>query len=173
MDSKKITLKYGLILGGAVSIYSAILNQIGMGTDQTVASIAYLFIPIVLFFAMKEKRALLGHLSFGQGFGMGALVSLLGSIIISVFIYVYFTFLNPDIIQVIIETTETNLYSRGMDDDQVEQILEMQKPFFTPGWMSFFSLLIYTIVGVIFSLIVALVVKQPQSPEQLDGQSQY
>lgn len=160
MDSKKVSLKYGLILGGAVIIYSAIINQLGLSTDRTVASLSYLILPIVLYMAIKKNQQASENYSFGAGFGTGFKVTVIATLIVTVFTYVYFAFIDPDMIQFIIEQAENDLYARDMSEDQIEMAIEMQKKFMTPGMMAFWGGIAYLFIGTILALIIAAITKK-------------
>ena len=161
MDSKKVSLKYGLILGGAVIIYSAIINQLGLSTDQTVTSLSYLILPIVLYMAIKKNQQVSENYSFGAGFGTGFKVTAIASLIVAVFTYVYFAFIDPDMVQFILEQTENKMYAQdNMSEDQIEMAIEMQKKFMTPGMMAFWGGIAYLFIGTILALIIAAITKK-------------
>lgn len=160
MDAKKVSLKYGLILGGLTVLYSLIINQIGLGTDRTIASLSYLILPIVLFLAMKKNQVVSEEYSFGAGFKTGFKTTALASLIILIFTYVYFSFIDPDMIQFIIEQAENDLYAQNMSEEQVEMALEMQKAFIQPGSMAIMGGIAYLIFGTILALIIAAITKK-------------
>ena len=160
MDAKKVSLKYGLILGGLTVLYSLIINQIGLGTDRTIASLSYLILPIVLFLAIKKNQVVSEEYSFGAGFKTGFKATALASLIILVFTYVYFSFIDPDMIQFIIEQAENDLYAQNMSEEQVEMAIEMQKAFIQPGTMAIMGGIAYLIFGTVLALIIAAITKR-------------
>ncbi len=167
MDSKKVSLKYGLILGGAVILYSAVINQLGYGTNQTIASLSYLILPIVLFLAIKKNQDVSENYSFGAGFGTGFKVTAIAAVIVSLFTYIYFAYIDPEMIQFIMEQAENNLYAQDMPEDQIEVALKIQQAFMTPGYMSLMGGIMYLLFGTILSLIIAAITKKS------DQQAQY
>jgi hypothetical protein len=62
--------------------------------------------------------------------------------------------------------TEEKLLSRGaMNEDQVEAALSMSKKMMTPGIMAFSQVFSLTLMGTIFSLILAIFFKKkPADP---------
>lgn len=161
MDSKKVSLKYGLILGGAVVLYSVIVNQLGFGTDKTIANLSLLILPIVLFLAIKKNQEVSDKYTFGAAFGTGFKTTAIATLIFIISTYVYLAFIDPDMVQLFIEQAENELYKRDMPEDQIEMTLEIQKVFMTPGFMAFMGGLFYLFIGTIVSLIIAAIVKKP------------
>lgn len=162
MESKKVSLKYGLILSAVIIVYSTILHAVGLGTNQAAGYIALLFVPVFIYLAAKKNQVVKDNYSFGNAFTSGLKVSVIAAILIPLFTYIYMAYIDSDIVQFIQDQAENELYARGFSDDQIEEAIKYQKMFMTPSAMSIMSAIMYFIVGLITSLIVAAIIKKPE-----------
>jgi hypothetical protein len=104
-------------------------------------------------------------LPYSRALGLGTLVSLFGSIIIAFFTYVLYKFIEPGLIDKLLSSIEEKLLAGGYKDDAVESMLSMQKKFLTPGLLSFGQVFGISLMGFIFSLILAIFLKkEPENP---------
>lgn len=162
MDSKNVFLKYGLILSGVTIAYSLFINATSYNLENWASMLSFVFVPIILFMAIKKGQIAKDNYSFGSSFGTGFKTTLIASILIPLFTFVYISYINPDIIQLILEKTENDLYAKNFTEEQIEAAIDMQKLFMTPGLMTFFNFLSYIFMGSIVSLIIAAIVKKSE-----------
>jgi uncharacterized membrane protein SpoIIM required for sporulation len=107
-----------------------------------------------------RENELDGNLTFGQGFKFMFVMSLVVSIISSLYTYVLFVYLDPNTIEMIKEQAAEQLYQSNMTEEQIESAIEMQAAWMTPGMMVFFSVFGSLSYGTILSLIIALFTKK-------------
>jgi len=105
-------------------------------------------------------------MNYGQGLGIGVLVSLVSSILSSVFFYFYVTYINTDYLTMIMDMQRAKMEESGMADAQIDQAMEMTEKFMTPGMMVVFAIIGTVFFGLIISLIVSAIT-QKKRPEQL------
>ncbi|WP_026236346.1 DUF4199 domain-containing protein [Pontibacter roseus] len=155
-----VALKYGL-LGALVSVvFSAILLIAGLDVSGWIGSLGYLILIVAMVLAMKEyKRINYGYMSYGQGLGIGTLVSLAFGVLGGLFMFVYTSFIDPGYRDTMMEKQRVELEGRGMSDEQIEQAIAMGESFSSPAMMIVWSIVGYLIIGFIISLIVAAVMK--------------
>ncbi|MEZ5045194.1 MAG: DUF4199 domain-containing protein [Saprospiraceae bacterium] len=115
--------------------------------------------------AVKKHREedLGGYITFGRAFGVSFLVILALSVISAIWTYVYFAFIDPELIGKIMEGS---LAKNGMDADQAEAMMENMKWMFSPGFFTGTVFLGSLFIGAIISLIVSLVMKK-DAPGQI------
>lgn len=155
-----VAIKYGLI-GAAVSVlYTAILLISGIEISGWFGLPSYIILIAFMVLAMKEyKSGNSGFMSYGQGLGIGTLVSLVSGVIGGVFMFVYTSFIDTNYAANMAEKQRIGLEERGMSDEQIEQAIAMTESFSSPALMIVWSIVGSVILGFILSLIVAAVMK--------------
>ena len=170
MEENKITVgqvsvKYGLFSGVAGVGYFILLNLMEQGMNQVLGYIGYIILAAFVFIAHKTfKDDGDGYMNYGQGLGIGTLISLIHGALGGIFFYVYVSFINKGYMQLIFDKQREGMEEQGMDDAQIEQALEMTSKFMSPGLMVVFSILGTVFFGFIISLIVSAIT-QNKRPE--------
>lgn len=156
------SLLWGAILGIILVVYSLILYFLDQSTNKGLGYVTWIIIIVCLFYAMKSYRDSVnqGTLSYGNAFVIGLLVAIIAGFISSVFTYIQFRFISPEIIDKMLQMTEDKLMSKGMSDDMIEKSIEMSKKFMTPIIMSIMGFIMTVIIGGILSLIIAAIAKK-------------
>ncbi|MBL4586846.1 MAG: DUF4199 domain-containing protein [Flavobacteriales bacterium] len=155
---------WGGILGLALIVYSLALYLLGLNESQSAQWLSYLIIAAFIFIASKAKRTELGgYISYGQALGNGVGVAFFASIMVAFYTYVFFHFIDPDMLEQLILRAEDQLYENGMPDDQIEMAMSYTRKLMQPGPMAFMVVLTYTFVGFIVSLITSAIVKKEDS----------
>ena len=160
-------LTYGLIVGIALALYSLILYLLGLNLNKTAGYVSYLILLGGIIYSTKTFRdnGLGGSISYAKALGYGTLVAFFAAIVSAVYTYLSMTVIDPDLISKMLEMVEEELVKQGsLSDDQIEQVLEMQKPFMTPTFIAAMVIPTFTFVGFIFSLITSIFLKKDQSP---------
>lgn len=161
---KSISIKWGLIGGFIGIIFFVILDFAGM----SFSSVRWvgLVIPFVLMYlAHREfKNEGDGYLSYGQGLGIGTLYSLVGSIVQSIFTYIYVSFVNTNYISQAREYTIMQWEEQGMSQDQIDQATPFMETMNSPMAMLIMGIIMGVFVGFIIALIVSIFTKN-QAPE--------
>ena len=161
----KVGMMYGLIFG--VSLIGISLLFYVLSTDlqskiPQVASYAALLVSLIIGIKSYRDKDSGGYISYGKSLGTGILISFFGSIIAAFYTYIFFNFIDPSMVDKLIEMSQQQMIDKGMSDDQVEMAISMTRKFMTPTWMFFFTILSYTFMGFIFSLLVSVFTKRNQ-----------
>jgi hypothetical protein len=110
---------------------------------------------------MKEFRTLNGgFMSYGQGLGIGALLSGIAGFISATYSYIYNEFIDPTLRQQILDKTREDLENRGMDDAQIDAAMEISAKFSSPGMTFVFGIIGSIIIGFILALIISAIMKK-------------
>ena len=168
MEDSKVTvsqigLRYGIIIGLIFIIYGLILQflNLDMKMMQYLGYLNYVVLIVAVVLAHKAfKEGGDGYMSIGQGLGIGMLITLIGSVISSIFSFLYLKFIDDSMLTKIRDMQIEQMEARGMDDAQIEQAMEMAAKFTGPGMMQVWVILVMAIVGFIISLIVSLFTKK-------------
>lgn len=152
---------WGGILGLVLIVYSLALYLLDMNESQPAQWASYLIIAALIFVASKAKREELGgFISYGQALGTGVGVAFFGSILVAFYTYVFFHFIDPDMLEELILRAEDQMYDNGMPDDQVEMAMGYTRKFMQPGPMAAVVVFSYTFVGFLVSLVTSAIVKK-------------
>lgn len=154
---------WGGILGLALIGISLILYLLDM-TEATWAQWAnYAVIAAIIYIGTQVKRTSQGGaISYGQGLGTGTGIAFFGSVLVAFYTFVFFNFIDPDMLEELILRTEDQMYDQGLPDDQVEMAMSMTKKFMQPGPMAAMVVFSYTLVGFIISLITSAILKKDE-----------
>ena len=153
-------MRYGIIVGLISVIYSFVLAMLDETMNRGLGAVAYLFLIVGMVMAFKYfKNHNHGYMSYGQGLGLGTLMSLIVGLLSSIFMYIYIKFVDPEMMNRAMEMQRVQMEERGMDDAQIDQAMEMAGKFSSPELMIVFGTLGFVVIGFIIALIVAAIMK--------------
>ncbi len=157
----KIGLRYGIIAGLVLIIYSLILQLLGMATNKALGYITYVFLIVIVVLAHKAyKENGDGYMTLGQGLGIGMLISLISGVFSGIFSYIYLKFIDDSMIAQMMDMQIEAMEKQGLDDKTIEQAMEMTEKFMTPELIPLFAVIGMLFFGFIISLIVSLFTKK-------------
>lgn len=164
-------IKYGLIGVGLSTAWTLIGYLMGNDSQESMKWYGWAVIIGISVFCFRGaileiKNAKAGFISFKEAFTASFFSALLMCLINSIFSYVYFKYINPELIPYILEKTQENMVNGGMSDEQMEIGLSWQRKIMTPFWMSFFGSLVVLIVNALIALIMAAIMKK-ENPDDV------
>lgn len=163
----KTELKWGLITGLGVAAW--IIAEYFLGFHSELMEIGKftgyfaIIIPLLTYyFGLREKRdkVLGGKISFARAFGSGLLMSLITSIILTIFMFVYVEFINPDWFESGVAYEMRRLEEAGYSGQEIGmQLSDFAYLYSTPTQLvvTFFGTLIQ---GILISLAMAFTIKK-------------
>jgi ABC-type multidrug transport system permease subunit len=175
---KKVVLTYGFIAGAVVSAFMAVsmisqadhLENMGAGA-MIIGYLGMLISFTFIFVAVKNYRDKQngGRVSFGKAFSIGLLISLIASIMYVItwfFVYNYHmpNFMEGYSAKMITEAKAT--LSGAALDAEIKEINWFKDVYATPAGFILFTLVEILPVGLLVSLIVALVLKRKRPAVQ-------
>ena len=153
----QIGLRYGIILGLIMIVYSLILQFIGLATNNWASSVSYIFLIAGMVMAHKAfKEGGDGFMRLGQGLGIGTLIGAVSGAISMIFSYLYIKFIDDSMMEMIQEKQIEAMEKQGLDDAQIEKAMEMAEKFSGPEVIFGVGLLVFIFFGFVLSLIVSL-----------------
>jgi len=125
---------------------------------------------VVTWLGMKAVReeAKDKSLSYGRGVGTGVLISLYASLILAIYTFVHFTFINPNFADYAIDMLRQKWVAAGMGDSQMEQAEKFTRFFYKPAPMAIMTVPYLTLVGTIISLILSIFLRR-QAAAPVEG----
>lgn len=146
-------------------IYTTAVNLTGQFSNQALSWLSVVISVTITILAMREYRTLNGgFMSFGEGVGLGALVSVIGGLISITYNQIYTSFIDTTIRQQMLDNAREQLESRGMTDEQIDQAMEFTEKLQSPGLQFLVGIFVAVLFGVIISLIVAAFMRRKKPP---------
>jgi hypothetical protein len=160
--------KWGLILGLVGIVLSLLFTMTGMidysGTKSNWLSstISWGATIAIIYMALNAHKNddLGGYLSIGRAAKMGAYLGLISGILVAIYTFVYFKFIQPDFMSTIMDTAISNAEDKGQDPEAVKKGMEMMSWMFNPGAMAVMGFLGSILMDTIFGLIIGLFIKK-------------
>jgi len=161
----KNALTYGLYMGLALIVYSLIIYFAGLTGNTAVGYLTYLIYIGVLCYAMINYRDKVngGVLKYGQGVGLGTFTMIIGGFMSSVFSFILMTYIDPGLVDQIINIAMEEAMAKGLPEAQIEMTEKMVRMFTNPIAMLVVGILGSGIIGAIISLILAAIFKKEPS----------
>ncbi|MCI5080714.1 MAG: DUF4199 domain-containing protein [Saprospiraceae bacterium] len=163
--------RYGLIASLILIVVGLGMHLSGMvdytGQNSGSAWISNIINWVIMggafFMAVRHHRdeELGGSITFGRGFQVGFLASLVIAVITAIWTFVFFSFIAPDVLSTIVDASkEQMIEQQGMSAGDAEEAMGMVGWMFTAPMMTVFASIGTIITGVIISLIVAAIMKK-------------
>lgn len=169
MDSnltiKSAILQYGTLLGIISVVFGLMIFFLDMHyTQESSVGIVSMGITIAVIvlgqYNYRKENA--GIMRLGDAIKLGLGIALISGIIGVTYQVLLVTVIDPDTIDKMMEITQNKLIDENpeLPQEQLDQVLEMQKKFTTPGMMVTFGLIGSLFVGFIISFISGLILKR-------------
>jgi hypothetical protein len=156
------SMGYGLILSLAMVVFSLVLFLLDLHMKQGLNYLSYVILIAGLLLAQLNYRNkhMGGFISYGKAFTIGMLTSLFVSLIMGLYTYIFFKFIDPGAMEQAMTMAEQQMMDRGMSEAEIEQGLKMAESFQTPGMYTFFAVAGNFVIGMVISLVTAIFVKK-------------
>lgn len=147
-------LRYGFILTAISIIYMLVLIAVGSSPFEQDWKGYVNFIFVIGVFVMAHKYFKENgdsYMSYGQGFGITFMVTLVSTILGMIFSYIYIKFVDPTILEMVWEKAEADMIEKGQSEETIEIGLEWGRKLF---WI--FYLIGSLFWGAVLGLIVTI-----------------
>lgn len=159
---------YGLGIALVGALFTLVLYLLGYQTENldTGKTLGWLgmAIPIVgIVMGMRDgKQAALkeeGAFGYGAAFKQGMAIVLFWCLGGAVFAYVYYAFINTEMVDYVIEAQRVELAAQDVPESQWEGIESFTRTMFKPGFQALIALVLGGLMGLVITLIAAIFVK--------------
>ncbi|HKR60083.1 MAG TPA: DUF4199 domain-containing protein [Pyrinomonadaceae bacterium] len=162
-------VKYGLILGLGICLYTVVAHLLGFYTTniQTgkYGDIVISLLPIVvLFLAIREKRSRAGSLTIFQGVKTGLLVALISFPISTAFLWVYHHYINPNWLEFILAYERSTMAQAGKGAVEIATRLDALRAGNSDMAQLVGGLVGTIILGLVLSIVFSLILRRKQQP---------
>ncbi|GGC08569.1 DUF4199 domain-containing protein [Dyadobacter sediminis] len=160
-STARVALKYGVLTSVIIMVYTTIINVSGLSQNQFLTSLTFVFMIVAIVLAMKDYREQnKGFMSYGEGLGLGTLVSAVMGLLSSAFNMFYMQFIDNTLLEQAMNKVREDMEKSGKDDAQIDQAMELSQRFMSPGIVFFMGVLGSILMGLIVSLIVAAILRR-------------
>ncbi len=153
-------------------IYTLLLYISGQGSNKYMGWISYVLMMIGLLLGTNNYRSSnqLTTFSYGKAYKMSFLISLFTSIIYGVFTYFYLKFLARDMMHEMITIAEQEMLNNSqITEEQATQAMEIYRKYvFIPFSLAVGSILSFTMLGALLSLLIAVITQRKPLETPLD-----
>ncbi|MBF9237128.1 DUF4199 domain-containing protein [Hymenobacter sp. BT683] len=160
VSATSVGLRYGLLTGLISVIISFGLFAASM-EQSPLRFVTFLVLIVGIVLAMRHfKEHNYGFMSFGQGLGIGTMISAVVGALSAVFTYVYLNIIDTDAVGRMMEKARADMEAKGgLSDEQIDQGMAMAGKFMNGPMMVVIVLVTSIITGVLLSLIISAFVK--------------
>lgn len=97
---------------------------------------------------------------YSKALGLGVATSFFASLILALFTFVLYTYIDPELVNESLLKTEEALIESGLSDDLIEMQIEMARKFLTPIIISISTIFSLTLSGLLAALITSIFLKK-------------
>lgn len=158
-------IKYGLILGSGICVYTVVAHLLGFYTNNIRAGkygdVVIILLPIAVFFlAIREKWKRMDSLTVFEGIRIGLLVALVSFPISTAFLWVYHAYVNPNWLEFILAYERDQMMQAGIGAGDINARIERVRAG-NSGFAQIVSAFVGAIVlGLLLSTIFSLVLRK-------------
>jgi hypothetical protein len=158
----KNALTYGLYTAAAYVLLSLMYYALNIHRITWLNNLSYLILIVGIILATINFRDKIngGYITYGKSFLTGLYISLVVSIIIAIYLWVYFTYINTDGIRELNEITEQRMVDRGYSDEMIDKQLEVSAFLMKMPFLNIITALVNLIIGIVISLLTSAFLKK-------------
>lgn len=163
------SLKYGITAGLALSVYTLLLFLLGLDKSSALGFVTYVILLSGMVLSVKEIRdnELNGFISFGNAWKKGMAIAFYSGLVYAFYMFIHLTYINAGYIEEMLLQVEETYEELGMSSTQIEDAMNVIRVFYKPAFLSVGALVGNLFMGLLLSLIPALIFKR-EPVEELD-----
>ena len=159
VTTTSVGLRYGLLTGIVSVIFSLILNISNL-EDSPLKWLSFVILGVGILLASRFfKQANGGFMSYGQGLGIGAVLSGVVGVLSAIFTFIHINYMDTAYASRALEKIRASMEAQGRSEEQIEQGMAMTANFMTPTFLYLGAILIMLFFGFLLSLVIAAIVK--------------
>ena len=167
-------LKWGIFIAAANIVLSLIGYFSGLSTtpDAQYLNIVSMLASLTLLFLGVRERKMQSpsDFTFGRGWVEGTLISLIAAVIVAVWMFIFLDMIAPDLADYIHSEALKNFMKNPPPPENMEAARGMLDFFTSPQGLAISTIFMYTLGGMIISLIVSPIVKSiGGTPAQIEN----
>lgn len=162
----KSNLTNGLILGMVAVVYSLLMYFLDLSLNKAQGYIFMVVQVALLYFLLKSYRDnyMHGQITYGQAVGAGVIICLIYAVIMAIFTYFLYAFIDTSLITKQLAMAEESMVKRGTPQAAIDAGMAFTAKIMKPGIMAISTIFMLVLWGTIISLIVSIFVKREGNP---------
>lgn len=163
-------LKWGIIAAvGLISSFTVHFSTYTPNAESPFGKFFFMaaifFLAFSIFFGLKKiKQDNINNFKIEFGLKSGLKIVLIGGLITALYLFVFFKWINPEILTAFFEINQSNLQALLADGTMSQEVYDQQiegfKSFYAPFNQSSMSLMIMLFAGSFFTLITTILLKK-------------
>lgn len=170
MEENKLAYRRSIIIGGILLaalliIYFQLTTTFGNENGGLNFLMSVLFLLGTMIYSGKQylKSAREPVFNYSKAFGFGVLVALLGSVLFTLYVYIFYEAIDPGAIQEMVIKMEEQMLQNKQNPDMIEQVSKAMEKYMTPFVLAMGSFIYYFLLGLVVSLFAAIFTRQKDS----------
>lgn len=162
----KTYLTFGFVMALAGALLTLALFFLGYHSDPAkIQTGQWISLPLLvvitvacLVLGIKARRADIPateEFGYGRALGAGVMIVLFSAVFSVIFNAIYFSFINPDFVDVMVQAQTTKLEAKGIGSAQIEQMEKGMRFMMKPPLLAAFGFLQSMVWGTLIALITA------------------
>ena len=166
MELRKFGMNYGALLGIFLIFFAILFWMLGLDNEKSIVPSIVNNLVIISFisYSIVQYRDKInnGYISYSHALKLGTTLAFFSSIIMAFYTFFYMTYLNPDMIADVMNTTEYTILESdpNISDEELDMALSMTAKLLQPHWMMLTGVLAGTFMGFLYSLLISLFTKR-------------
>lgn len=158
----KNALTYGLYTGIAYILVSLLFYALGVDSGSWLNNLTYIILILGIILATLNYRNKLnsGYITYGKALLTGFYVSLIVGIIAAIYLWLFYSFINPDGIRELLDTAEQKFADAGLSDEMIEQQMRISSKFMKMPLLNVMAFVGMLFSGTVISLITSIFLKK-------------
>jgi len=160
----KTALTYGLILGGIMMLLELLFYSFDLDRESKIRWVSILILIGAVVIGVKNFRDkdLNGYITYGKSVSLSFLIGLYSAVLVSIFMFFFITYIDPGMIELILEQAEEALLETNpnMPDQEFDTAMSYTEKFTTPMWITVWSFFALTVQAIIAALIISVFMKK-------------
>jgi hypothetical protein len=160
VSATSVGLRYGLLTGLISVIISFGLFAARM-EQSPLRFVSFLVLIGGMVMAMRYyKENNNGFMNFGEGVGIGTLLSAVVGVLSAIFSYLYMNIIDPDVVGRMMEKARTDMEAKGnLSEEQIDQGMAMAGKFMNGPIMMAAVVLGSVLFGLLLALVISAFIK--------------
>lgn len=161
-----VEVKYGLFTSFILFVWMVIAYSLLIPQFHAlgfyIGIFAILTTIVGIFFGIREKRdkTNFGHISFNEAFKTGMIITIITAVLMVLFIYIYYEYINPDYLNFLAAETQKSLMESNAGREEINNAITIVRYQYSLNVQLIQQLLFILIGGTAITTIVSLILKK-------------
>ncbi|QYA26807.1 DUF4199 domain-containing protein [Gramella sp. MT6] len=159
---KSIAYTYGLLLAAYSVLVLVLIYAFNISQDNWIIGVVNILVTIaILALAINNyKSKNNNYLSIKEALKVGLATAAVGGLVAAIYAYIHYSFVYPEFIEMVKETSYQNMSDQGMSDKQISDTMKMTEFTMKPWFFSTMTLVSSLFFGLLISLITGAILKK-------------